>query len=210
MWPQCPCSGHSGKHCRVSAGTVLCSHIPQTFSGNNGKSPAVACVSAPNLCSQSEAPSPPNSLTGNCLDVCSSLFFGSRSPCDNPAVTCKSPLKPRLFWESFLGFPRGSSSGFRGPQLNESLALNLVSQGPRYLHGWSLTYCVDSLPSGEPWKMFYFILTGTEQKLVQKGPRSPVGISQRYLCKTGFRWVFNLKLEFRGHMEDLQEGTPWA
>lgn len=89
-------------------------------------------------------------------------------------MEAQSPLE-----RSFLGFPRGSSFGFQGPQLTVAgvqptsgvlfLALSWVHQGHCRLNEWSLTYCVNSLCSGEPWEMIYFVLMGTEQKLVQKG-----------------------------------------
>lgn len=180
MWPQRPCSCHSAKHCLVSTLQVgrFCVQTPLGPPGGE-KLLAMVCVPAPNLlCRENVTLLPPNSLTSNTLDVCSSLLFGYRSPCDNAAILCKAPMEVQPPLRSFLGFPRGSSFGFQGPQRTVPgaqptsgvlyLVLSWVSQGHCRLNEWSLAYCVNSLRSGESWEIIYFVLMGTEQKLVQK------------------------------------------
>lgn len=197
MWPQRPCSCHSAKHCLVSTlqAGQFCVQTPLGPPGGE-KLLAMACVPAPNLfCSENVTLLPPNSLTGNSLDVCSSFLFDYRSLCDNAAILCKFPMEVQPPLRSFLGFPRGSYFGFQEPQRTVPgaqptsgvlfLALSRVRQGHCRLNEWSLAYCVNSLRSGEPWKIIYFVLMGTEQKLCSPAKKgSPARFPQERLCET--------------------------
>lgn len=128
-------------------------------------------------------------------------------------LSCVNPHWSPVSWESFLGFPRGSSFDFWGPYLHlgPSPPMGFLFST---LSGWAKTLVVlihllcelPSLSGALGNNLFWWVQT-------RSGARdSPLpwgggGDSQYHLCKTR---DFSLTLELEVCMEDLQKWTPWV